>query len=110
MHVFVAGAAGAIGTRLVPQLVQKGHRVTATTRNPDNLGTLRALGAEAVIMDGLDATSVAEAVVRARPDAIVHQMTALAAKPDMRRFDRWFETTNQLRTAGTDNLLAAATA
>jgi nucleoside-diphosphate-sugar epimerase len=110
MHVFVAGAAGAIGTRLVPQLVQQGHRVTATTRNPDKLGALRALGAEPVIMDGLDATSVAEAVARARPDAIVHQMTALAAKPDLRHFDRWFATTNQLRTTGTDNLLAAAAA
>jgi nucleoside-diphosphate-sugar epimerase len=110
MHVFVAGAAGAIGTRLVPQLVQQGHRVTATTRNPDKLAALRALGADAVIMDGLDATSVAEAVARARPDAIVHQMTALAGKPDVRRFDRWFATTNQLRTTGTDNLLAAAAA
>jgi nucleoside-diphosphate-sugar epimerase len=110
MHVFVAGAAGTIGMRLVPQLVQQGHRVTATTRNPDKLGALRALGADPVIMDGLDATSVTEAVRRARPDAIVHQMTALAAKPDLRRFDRWFAVTNQLRTTGTDNLLAAARA
>jgi nucleoside-diphosphate-sugar epimerase len=110
MHVFVAGAGGAIGLRLVSQLVQQGHRVTATTRNLDKRDALRALGAQPVIMDGLDATSVSQAVARARPDAIVHQMTALAAKPNLRRFDRWFAVTNELRTRGTDNLLAAAAA
>jgi 2-alkyl-3-oxoalkanoate reductase len=110
MHVFVAGAAGAIGTRLVPQLRQRGHKVTATTRRHDKLEELRALGANAVVMDGLDATAVGEAVARAQPDAIVHQMTALAATPNLRRFDRWFAITNELRTKGTDNLLAAAQA
>jgi 2-alkyl-3-oxoalkanoate reductase len=110
MHVFVAGAAGAIGKRLVSQLRQRGHQVTATTRRPDRLEELRALGANAVIMDGLDAAAVGEAVARARPDAIVHQMTALSATPDLRRFDRWFATTNDLRIKGTDNLLAAAQA
>jgi nucleoside-diphosphate-sugar epimerase len=110
MHVFVAGAAGAIGRRLVPQLVARGHRVTATTRVPAKLEELRSLGAYAVIMDGLDATAVGQAVARAKPDAIVHQMTALAGNPDLRRFDRWFATTNELRTKGTDNLLSAARA
>jgi 2-alkyl-3-oxoalkanoate reductase len=110
MNVLVAGAAGAIGRRLVPKLVERGHRVTATTRNPGKLDELRALGANAVVMDGLDPTSVGEAVTRARPDAIVHQMTALASTPDLRRFDRWFAVTNELRTEGTDHLIAAARA
>jgi 2-alkyl-3-oxoalkanoate reductase len=110
MHVFVAGAAGAIGKRLVPQLRQRGHQVTATTRRPDKFEELRDLGANAVVMDGLDATAVSDAVARAQPDAIVHQMTALAATPDLRRFDRWFAVTNELRTEGTDNLLVAAQA
>jgi nucleoside-diphosphate-sugar epimerase len=110
MHVFVAGAAGAIGKRLVPQLRQRGHQVTATARRPDKVEELRDLGANAVVMDGLDATAVSDAVAGAQPDAIVHQMTALAATPDLRRFDRWFAVTNELRTEGTDNLLAAAQA
>jgi nucleoside-diphosphate-sugar epimerase len=71
---------------------------------------LARLGAEAVVMDGLDAMSVGEAVARARPDTIVHQMTAISGKPDMKHFDRWFATTNRLRTEGTDHLLAAAEA
>jgi 2-alkyl-3-oxoalkanoate reductase len=110
MRVFVAGATGAIGSRLVPQLVARGHDVTATTRNPDKVERLRALGATPVVVDGLDASAVGEAVARAEPDAIVHQMTALAGTPDMRRFDRYFHTTNELRTKGTEHLLAAARA
>jgi nucleoside-diphosphate-sugar epimerase len=114
MRVFVAGGAGVIGQRLVPQLVARGHQVTATTTNQAKLGMLEQLGAEATVMDGLDAASVGEAVAKARPDAIVHQMTAIspghAGKPDMKHFDRWFAITNRLRTEGTDHLLAAAEA
>lgn len=110
VRVFVAGGTGIIGRRLVPQLVARGHQVTATTTSPGNLDPMRRLGAEAVVMDGLDAVSVGEAVAAARPDAIVHQMTAIAGKPDMKHFDRWFATTNRLRTEGTDHLLAAAEA
>ena len=114
MRVFVAGGTGVMGRRLVPQLVARGHQVTATTTSPDKLGLLQQLGAEAVMMNGLDAVSVGEAVAAARPDAIVHQMTAIsvahAGKPDMKHFDRWFATTNRLRTEGTDHLLAAAEA
>jgi 2-alkyl-3-oxoalkanoate reductase len=110
MRVFVAGAAGAIGSRLVPQLVARGHRVTASTRSPHKVDRLRALGADAVVVDGLDAAAVGEAVARAEPDAIVHQMTALAEGPNLRKFDRWFAVTNQLRTVGTEHLLAAAEA
>ena len=114
MRVFVAGGTGVLGRRLVPQLVARGHQVTATTTSAAKLGLLEQLGAEAVVMDGLDAMSVGEAVAAARPDAIVHQMTGIsvahAGKPDMRHMDRWFATTNRLRTEGTDHLLAAAEA
>ena len=110
MRVFVAGATGVVGRQLVPQLVARGHHVTATTTSPGKLGTLEQLGADAVVMDGLDGVSVGEAVAAARPDAIVHQMTAITGKPNMRHMDRWFATTNRLRTEGTDHLLAAAEA
>jgi nucleoside-diphosphate-sugar epimerase len=110
MRVLVAGAAGAIGQRLVPQLVARGHQVLATTRSREKLELLHGLGAQAVLMDGLDALEVGEAVARAEPDAIVHQMTALASMSDLRHFDRGFAVTNELRTKGTDHLLAAAEA
>jgi 2-alkyl-3-oxoalkanoate reductase len=110
MRVFLAGATGAIGRRLVPQLVDRGHSVVATTRTHDKVELLRALGAEPVVVDGLDAAGVGEAVARAEPDAIVHQMTALAGTPDMKHFDKWFAVTNDLRTQGTKHLVAAATA
>jgi nucleoside-diphosphate-sugar epimerase len=110
MRVFVAGGTGVMGRGLVPQLVARGHQVTATTTGPGKLGLLKQLGADAVVMDGLNAVSVGEAVAEARPDAIVHQMTVIAGKPDMKHIDRWFATTNRLRTEGTDYLLAAAEA
>ncbi|MFE0672165.1 NAD-dependent epimerase/dehydratase family protein [Streptomyces sp. NPDC058867] len=110
MRVFVAGGAGTLGRRLVPLLVARGHEVTATTRSAARLGEVERLGARGVVMDGLDAMSVGEAVALARPDAIVHQMTAITGPPDIRRIDRWFATTNRLRTEGTDHLLAAAEA
>jgi nucleoside-diphosphate-sugar epimerase len=114
MRVFVAGGAGAIGRPLVAQLVARGHEVTATTTGPSKLGFLEELGAEGVVMDGLDAASVGEAVAKARPDAIVHEMTGLSAthsgKIDTKHFDRWFAITNRLRIEGTDHLLAAAEA
>jgi nucleoside-diphosphate-sugar epimerase len=110
MRVFVAGGTGVVGRRLVPQLVARGHQVTATTTDPGKRRSLEQLGADAVVMDGLNAVSVGEAVAAARPDAIVHQMTAIAGKPDIKHMDRWFAITNRLRTEGTDHLLAAAEA
>src|SRR5262249_45921567 len=114
MRVFVAGGSGVMGRRLVPQLAARGHRVTATTTSSAKLDLLAQLGAHGVVMDGLNAVSVGEAVAKARPDAIVHQMTAIspahAGKPDMKHIDRWFATTSRLRTEGTDHLLAAAEA
>ena len=114
MRVFLAGGTGAVGRRLVPQLVARGHQVTATTTRAAGLGLLEQLGAAAAVMDGLDGASVGEAVAAARPDVIVHQMTALSAahagRPDLRHPDRFFALTNRLRTEGTDHLLAAAQA
>jgi 2-alkyl-3-oxoalkanoate reductase len=108
MRVFVAGASGAIGTRLVPQLIERGHEVTGTCRSPANAGRIRALGAEAFVVDLLNAPTVRSAVLAAEPDAIVHQATALADLRDFKHFDRSFARTNRLRTEGTDALLAAA--
>ena len=110
MRVFVAGGTGVIGRRLVPQLVARGHEVTATTTDPGKLELLERLGAEAVVMDGLDAASVMAAVTAAQPEAIVHQMTSIDPKPDMKHMDRWFAATNRLRIEGTEHLLAAAEA
>ena len=114
MRVFVAGGTGVIGRRLVPRLVARGHQVTATTTSAGKLGLLERLGAEGVVMDGLDAASVGEAVAKARPDAIVNQMTALSVahsgKPNPRKPDRFFANTNRLRSEGIDHLLAAAEA
>src|SRR6266851_353446 len=114
VRVLVAGGTGVIGRRLVPQLVARGHQVRATTTSAAKLGLLEHLGAEGVVMDGLDAVSVGEAVAEARPDAIVHQMTGLseahAGKPNLRKADRFFAATNRLRSEGTDHLLAAAEA
>ncbi|TDD06111.1 NAD(P)-dependent oxidoreductase [Nonomuraea deserti] len=110
MRIFVAGGTGVLGRRLVPQLVARGHQVTATTTNADKLGLLERLGADGVVMDGLDAVSVGEAVAMARPDTMVHQMTAISGHPDIKHFDRWFATTNRLRLEGTDHLLTAAEA
>lgn len=110
MRVFVAGATGAIGQQLVPQLVAAGHQVVATTRSQGKADRLRALGAEPAVVDGLDAMAVGEAVGRAEPEVVIHEMTQVGALTNLRRFDRVFAVTNQLRTQGTDNLLAAATA
>src|SRR5262249_42808487 len=108
MRIFVAGASGAIGSRLVPQLIDAGHEVIGTYHSPSNAERLRALGAKPVALDLLDPAAVREAVLEARPGAIVHQATALADIRFARNFDRTFAQTNRLRTEGTDNLLAAA--
>jgi nucleoside-diphosphate-sugar epimerase len=110
MRVFVAGANGAVGRRLVPMLVARGHQVTGTTTSETSKKAVRAMGADAVVVDGLDAAGIGEAVARAKPDAIIHEMTALSGTPDFRHFDRWFALTNRLRTEGTEHLLAAAKA
>jgi nucleoside-diphosphate-sugar epimerase len=108
MRVFVAGASGAIGTRLVPQLLDRGHEVIGTSRSSHRAERLRALGAEAVTLDLLDAPAVRAAILDTKPDAVVHQATALAGAGFSRNLDRTFALTNRLRTEGTDILLAAA--
>jgi nucleoside-diphosphate-sugar epimerase len=108
MRVFVAGASGAIGTRLVPQLVNAGHHVTGTARSRAKAAGLKALGAEPLALDLLDRAAVRKAVLEAHPDAILHEATALTGLKFGRNMDRAFAQTNRLRTEGTDSLLAAA--
>ena len=108
MRVFIAGASGAMGSRLASQLTDRGHEVVGTHHSPTTAERVRALGAEPVQLDLLDARAVREAVLAAEPDVIVHQATALADVRFTRRFDRVFAPTNRLRTEGTDALLAAA--
>jgi nucleoside-diphosphate-sugar epimerase len=108
MRVFVAGGTGAVGQALVPALITAGHQVTASTRSQGKAARLRALGAEPVVVDGLDRGAVVAAVKAAAPDVIVHQMTSLQAMRGFRGFDKTFAVTNELRTKGTDYLLEAA--
>ncbi|HEY8446299.1 MAG TPA: NAD(P)-dependent oxidoreductase [Thermomicrobiales bacterium] len=110
MRVFVAGGTGAIGRRLVPQLVEQGHAVVATTRSTAKARLLREFGAEPVVMDALDESAVVRAVAVAKPDVIIHQLTALSGFRNLKRFDQEFAETNRLRTEGLDYLLKAARA
>ncbi|MGH2709625.1 MAG: NAD-dependent epimerase/dehydratase family protein [Actinomycetota bacterium] len=109
MRVFVAGATGAIGKTLVPRLVEAGHEVHGMTRSESKQGTVAELGAVPVVADALDPDQVAEAVGKAKPDVIVHQLTALAGK-GLRGLKHRVAMTNRLRTEGTDNLLSAGRA
>jgi 2-alkyl-3-oxoalkanoate reductase len=107
MKVFVTGATGAIGSRLVPKFVEAGHEVIGTPRSPEKADQLRGQGAEPVVLDVLDRAAVRAAVTAAQPDAIVHEATALSGLSDLRNPDRSFAATNRLRVEGTDALLAA---
>src|SRR4030095_16893595 len=98
MKVFLAGATGAVGQQLVPLLVSSGHQVVSSTRTPDKMTRLREAGARPVVMDGLNRDDVMRVVTAARPDVIVHQMTALAHMKSLKRFDDEFAMTNRLRT------------
>lgn len=108
MRVFVAGASGAIGRRLVPQLIDAGHEVVGTYTSPSSADLLRRLGAKPVELDLLDADAVLEAVLASEPEAIVHQATALANVRFSRNMDKVTAKTSELRTKGTDALLAGA--
>jgi nucleoside-diphosphate-sugar epimerase len=110
MRIFVAGATGAVGRRLVRRLVRAGHTVVGLTRTPAKASFVRELGAEPVVADALDESSIDGAVRAARPDVIVHELTDLKGASDLRKFDRVFANSNRLRTSGTDHLLAAARA
>lgn len=108
MRIFVAGATGAVGKRLVPLLVASGHEVTGMTRSPEKSAPLLSAGAQPVVVDALDRDAVMAAVTSAEPEVVVHQLTAIPPNADPRRFDREFERTNRLRREGTDHLLEAA--
>jgi nucleoside-diphosphate-sugar epimerase len=110
MRIFIAGATGAVGNRLVPLLGANGHEVVGTTRSASKVRDLRALGAAPIVLDVLDAEAVGRAVSETGPDVVVHQATALSDLTNLRNLDGAFEETNRLRTVGTDNLLAAAKA
>jgi nucleoside-diphosphate-sugar epimerase len=111
MRVFVAGASGAIGERLVPKLIDAGHSVTGMTRSPEKASAIEAAGARPAVADALDRAAVSEVVRDAEPDVVVHQLTALTnLGGNPRKLDREFAGTNRLRTEGTDYLLDAATA
>ena len=110
MKILVAGATGALGKQLVPRLVAAGHEVVGMTRSESKRDALRAMGATPVVADALDPDQVARAVAEANPEAIIHELTALSGRLDMRRFDRAFAETNRLRTEGTDHLLSAGRA
>ncbi len=110
MRVFLAGATGVIGRQLVPLLIAEGHHVTGMTRSPQKVDALGAAGAEPVIVDALDAQAVESAVREARPDAVIHQLTAIPPRLDPRRIERDFALTDRLRTEGTRHLVAAARA
>jgi 2-alkyl-3-oxoalkanoate reductase len=108
MRIMVVGASGAVGTRLLPQLTDRGHEVIGTFSSPANAERVRALGAQPVALDLLDPGAAARAVLETEPEVIIHQATALAGMRFSRSLDRSFAPTNRLRTEGTDALLAAA--
>ncbi len=110
MKVFVAGATGALGRELVPQLVTRGHDVVGLTRTPSKQDMIRGLGARPAVADALDPDAVARAVAEAEPEVIVHQLTALSGSIDLRHIERDFAETNRLRNESTDHLLAAGRA
>lgn len=107
-RVFVAGGTGVIGRRLVPLLLEEGHEVVVLSRSRERAGPLEAMGAEVAIADALDHIALLRSVENARPDAIVHQLTAIPEDANLRRLDRDFALTNRLRTDATDTLLEAA--
>ncbi|GAA1795945.1 NAD-dependent epimerase/dehydratase family protein [Agromyces lapidis] len=108
MKIFIAGATGALGSRLVPMLVQAGHDVVGTSRSRERAATVDAAGGHGVVMDGRDLAAVHRAVLEAAPDVVVHQLTSLAGGIDFKHFDESFAVTNELRTRTTDALIAAA--
>jgi nucleoside-diphosphate-sugar epimerase len=110
MRIFLAGATGAIGRRLVPLLLAQGHHVTGMARSSERADTVRSLGAEPVIADALDAAAVRGAVLADSPQVVIHQLTSLPQRIDPRKIERDFVLNDRLRSEGTRNLVEAAQA
>jgi uncharacterized protein YbjT (DUF2867 family) len=110
MRIIVAGASGAIGRQLVPMLAEAGHTVVGLTRSESKTSPIEAAGAEAIVADVLDAKAVESALRAARPEVVVHELTAIPPVVNPRRFAEEFAPTNRLRREGTRNLVAAASA
>ena len=110
MRIFLAGAAGVIGRRLTPLLVLMGHQVVGTTRSPDKAGGIEAMCAQPVVVDAFDADALTAAVVRAKPDVVIHQLTDLPSGPGTPGYEEALARNARLRTEGTHNLRAAARA
>ena len=108
MRVFLAGASGVIGRSLVPKLVAAGHEVTGMTRSEQSAERIRASGAEAVVCDVFDGQRLGQVVAQAAPEVVVHQLTALPERFDIRKID--YGPTDRVRTEGTRNLIQASRA
>jgi 2-alkyl-3-oxoalkanoate reductase len=110
MKIFIAGATGAVGRRLIPALIQLGHQVIGMSRSKDKMKMIRASGATPVIADAFDAKALNNALQETKPDVVMHQLTSIPGRLNLRNIGRDFALTNRLRTEGTDHLLAAAKA
>jgi len=110
MRIFLAGAAGVIGRRLTPLLVLMGHQVTGTTRSPEKAGQIEAMCGQPVVVDVFDADALTAAVIAARPDVVIHQLTDLPSAPGTPGYADAQKRNVRLRTQGTRNLMAAAKA
>jgi nucleoside-diphosphate-sugar epimerase len=108
MRIFLAGSTGVVGRSLVPLLIQGGHEVVALIRSSHKAGSLEAMGARVAVADALDAAALTEAVRKAEPEVILHQLTGLSGAGNLKKFDEELARTNRLRTEATDTLLAAA--
>src|SRR5581483_1492346 len=110
MRLFVAGATGVIGRRLLPMLAREGHEVVGLTRSEERTALIRELGAEPAVADAFDADALARVVADARPEVVIHELTDIPRSIDPKRFAEQFERNNRLRREGTRNLVAAARA
>lgn len=104
MRVLVIGATGAVGAPIIRQLHERDHEAIGTSRSSSKFEQMRALGAEPIVLDALNAPAVRNALVATRPDAVIYQATSLASVSDFKHFDRSFSQTNRLRTEGASGL------
>src|SRR5665213_1176874 len=110
MRIFLAGASGVIGRRLAPLLIAAGHAVTGTTRSAEKAAALKTIGAEPIVVDVFDADALRDAVLGARPQVVIHQLTDLPDVIDPAQMPDVLKRNSRLRIEGTANLIAAARA